>query len=65
VASLAAGPGGDYRAAFARYEHLLRGYVARGQKQALGGRDFLAPAAVWKRRHSSAWLAASLSPLCA
>ncbi len=34
---------GGYRAAFARYEHLLRGYVARGQKQALGGRDFLAP----------------------
>ena len=39
-----AAAGGDYRAAFARYEHLLRGYVARGQKQALGGRDFLAPA---------------------
>jgi 2-polyprenyl-6-methoxyphenol hydroxylase-like FAD-dependent oxidoreductase len=38
-----AAAGGDYRAAFARYEHLLRGYVARGQKQALGGRDFLAP----------------------
>ena len=41
---------GDYRAAFARYEHLLRGYVARGQKQALGGRDFLAPATVKKIR---------------
>jgi 2-polyprenyl-6-methoxyphenol hydroxylase-like FAD-dependent oxidoreductase len=35
---------GDYRAAFARYEHLLRGYVAGGQKQARGGRDYLAPA---------------------
>jgi 2-polyprenyl-6-methoxyphenol hydroxylase-like FAD-dependent oxidoreductase len=35
---------GDYPAAFARYEQLLRPYVARGQKQALGGRDFLAPA---------------------
>jgi len=35
---------GDYRAAFARYEQLLRPYVARGQKQARGGRDFLAPA---------------------
>ena len=35
---------GDYQAAFARYERLLRPYVARGQKQARGGRDFLAPA---------------------
>jgi 2-polyprenyl-6-methoxyphenol hydroxylase-like FAD-dependent oxidoreductase len=35
---------GDYRAAFGRYERLLRPYVARGQKQARGGRDFLAPA---------------------
>jgi len=35
---------GDYQAAFARYEQLLRPYVARGQKQARGGRDFLAPA---------------------
>ena len=34
---------GDYRAAFARYEHLLRGYVAGGQKQARGGASFLAP----------------------
>ena len=41
---------GDYGAAFARYEHLLRGYVARGQKQALGGRDFLAPATAKKIR---------------
>ena len=46
---LAAASGG-YRAAFARYEHLLRGYVARGQKQALGGRDFLAPATEKKIR---------------
>jgi 2-polyprenyl-6-methoxyphenol hydroxylase-like FAD-dependent oxidoreductase len=45
-----AAAGGDYRAAFARYEHLLRGYVARGQKQALGGRDFLAPATEKKIR---------------
>jgi 2-polyprenyl-6-methoxyphenol hydroxylase-like FAD-dependent oxidoreductase len=35
---------GDYRTAFSRYEQLLRPYVARGQKQARGGRDFLAPA---------------------
>ena len=41
---------GDYNPAFARYEHLLRGYVARGQKQALGGRDFLAPATAKKIR---------------
>jgi 2-polyprenyl-6-methoxyphenol hydroxylase-like FAD-dependent oxidoreductase len=34
---------GDYQAAFGRYERLLRPYVARGQKQARGGRDFLAP----------------------
>ena len=45
-----AAAGGDYRVAFARYEHLLRGYVARGQKQALGGRDFLAPATEKKIR---------------
>ena len=45
-----AAAGGDYRAAFARYEHLLRGYVARGQKQARGGRDFLAPATAKKIR---------------
>ena len=37
-------------AAFTRYEHLLRGYVARGQKQALGGRAFLAPATEKKIR---------------
>ena len=34
---------GDYRAAFGRYERLLRPYVARGQKQADGGLKFLAP----------------------
>ena len=34
---------GDYRAAFERYERLLRPYVARGQKQANGGLRFLAP----------------------
>jgi len=38
-----AAAGGDYRAAFARYERLLRPYVAKGQKQARGGKDFLAP----------------------
>jgi 2-polyprenyl-6-methoxyphenol hydroxylase-like FAD-dependent oxidoreductase len=41
---------GDHRAAFGRYEHLLRRYVARGQKQARGGRDFLAPATAEKIR---------------
>ena len=41
---------GDYRAAFARYEHLLRGYVAGGQKQARVGRDYLAPATAKKIR---------------
>jgi 2-polyprenyl-6-methoxyphenol hydroxylase-like FAD-dependent oxidoreductase len=41
---------GDYRAAFARYEHLLRPYVARGQKQARGGQAFLAPATARKIR---------------
>jgi 2-polyprenyl-6-methoxyphenol hydroxylase-like FAD-dependent oxidoreductase len=35
---------GDHRTAFARYERLLRPYVARGQKQAMGGSQFLAPA---------------------
>jgi 2-polyprenyl-6-methoxyphenol hydroxylase-like FAD-dependent oxidoreductase len=39
---------GDYRTAFANYERLLRPYVARGQKQARGGRDFLAPATAKK-----------------
>jgi 2-polyprenyl-6-methoxyphenol hydroxylase-like FAD-dependent oxidoreductase len=41
---------GDYQAAFGRYERLLRPYVARGQKQALGGRDFLAPATATRIR---------------
>jgi 2-polyprenyl-6-methoxyphenol hydroxylase-like FAD-dependent oxidoreductase len=45
-----AAAGGDYRAAFERYERLLRRYVARGQKQARGGRDFLAPATAKKIR---------------
>lgn len=45
-----AAAGGDHRAAFGRYERLLRPYVAKGQKQALGGRDFLAPATEKKMR---------------
>ena len=49
AAELATGRG-DYRAAFGRYERLLRPYVARGQKQARGGRDFLAPATAKKIR---------------
>lgn len=43
-----AAAGGDHRTAFACYERLLRPYVARGQKQARGGRDFLAPATARK-----------------
>jgi 2-polyprenyl-6-methoxyphenol hydroxylase-like FAD-dependent oxidoreductase len=35
--------GGDHRPAFERYQQRLRSYVARGQKQARGGKDFLAP----------------------
>ena len=38
-----AAAGGDYRTAFERYQQLLRPYVAKGQKQARGGRDFLVP----------------------
>jgi 2-polyprenyl-6-methoxyphenol hydroxylase-like FAD-dependent oxidoreductase len=34
---------GGYQAAFQRYQQLLRPYVAKGQKQARGGKDFLAP----------------------
>jgi 2-polyprenyl-6-methoxyphenol hydroxylase-like FAD-dependent oxidoreductase len=34
---------GDHRTAFERYQQLLRPYVAKGQKQARGGKDFLAP----------------------
>jgi len=45
-----AAAGGDHRVAFDRYERLLRPYVARGQKQARGGRDFLAPATAKKIR---------------
>jgi 2-polyprenyl-6-methoxyphenol hydroxylase-like FAD-dependent oxidoreductase len=40
--------GGDHRTAFPRYESMLRDYVARGQKQALGSTAFLAPA-TWRR----------------
>ena len=43
-----AAAGGDYQAAFARYEERLRPYVAKGQRQARGGRDFLAPATARK-----------------
>ncbi len=43
-----AAAGGDYRAAFARYEQRLRPYVAKAQRQARGGRDFLAPATARK-----------------
>ena len=43
-----AAAGGDHRVAFARYEQLLRPYVARGQKQASGGAAFLAPATAKK-----------------
>ncbi|HZR54456.1 MAG TPA: hypothetical protein VFB06_33765 [Streptosporangiaceae bacterium] len=32
-----------YETAFARYERLLRPYVAKGQQQAKGGAAFLAP----------------------
>jgi 2-polyprenyl-6-methoxyphenol hydroxylase-like FAD-dependent oxidoreductase len=40
--------GGDHTLAFDRYERLLRSYVDGGQKQAAGGRDYLAPA-TWKK----------------
>ena len=39
-----AAAGGDHQTAFGRYEQLVRPYVAKGQKQARGGKDFLAPA---------------------
>lgn len=39
---------GDHSAAFGRYEALLRGYVAGGQKQATGAPAFLVPA-TWKK----------------
>jgi 2-polyprenyl-6-methoxyphenol hydroxylase-like FAD-dependent oxidoreductase len=38
-----AAAGGDHQTAFGRYQQLLRPYVAKGQKQARDGRDFLAP----------------------
>jgi 2-polyprenyl-6-methoxyphenol hydroxylase-like FAD-dependent oxidoreductase len=38
----------DHRAAFARYEQQLRGYVEGGQKQATGSTAFLAPP-TWKK----------------
>lgn len=38
-----AAAGGDHRRAFERYERLMRPYVAKGQKQAQGGSEFLAP----------------------
>jgi 2-polyprenyl-6-methoxyphenol hydroxylase-like FAD-dependent oxidoreductase len=34
---------GDHQTAFGRYEQLLQPYVAKGQKQARSGKDFLAP----------------------
>ncbi len=36
-----AAAGEDYRAAFARYENEMRGYVKRGQEQAKGASGFL------------------------
>jgi len=38
-----AAAGGDHQAAFGRYQQLVRPYVAKGQKQARGSKDFLAP----------------------
>jgi 2-polyprenyl-6-methoxyphenol hydroxylase-like FAD-dependent oxidoreductase len=38
----------DWGSAFAAYEKRMRPYVAKGQKQAAGGADFLAPAS-WKQ----------------
>ena len=43
LASELAAAGGDYESAFGRYQRLLRPYVAKGQDQARGGKDFLAP----------------------
>jgi 2-polyprenyl-6-methoxyphenol hydroxylase-like FAD-dependent oxidoreductase len=42
AAELAAADG-DHQVAFQRYQHLLRPYVAKGQRQARGSKDFLAP----------------------
>ncbi|MFB9238612.1 FAD-dependent monooxygenase [Plantactinospora siamensis] len=41
---------GDHTVAFERYERLLRGLVAAGQKQAAGGAGMLAPA-TWRAIH--------------
>jgi 2-polyprenyl-6-methoxyphenol hydroxylase-like FAD-dependent oxidoreductase len=38
-----AAAGGGHQTAFGRYQQLLRPYVAKGQRQARGGKDFLAP----------------------
>jgi 2-polyprenyl-6-methoxyphenol hydroxylase-like FAD-dependent oxidoreductase len=43
LASELAAASGDHQIAFGRYQQLLRPYVAKGQKQARSGRDFLAP----------------------
>jgi 2-polyprenyl-6-methoxyphenol hydroxylase-like FAD-dependent oxidoreductase len=48
LASELAAAGGDHETAFARYEQLLRGYVAGGQKQAADSQAFLAPP-TWKK----------------
>jgi 2-polyprenyl-6-methoxyphenol hydroxylase-like FAD-dependent oxidoreductase len=45
-----AAAGDDHRAAFARYEQLMRDYVTRGQKQAASSQAFLAPATSRKIR---------------
>jgi len=39
---------GDHRAALARYEQRLRGYIEGAQKQAVGNQAFLAPS-TWKK----------------
>jgi len=56
---------GDYAAAFRRYEDLIRPYVAKGQKQAKGGKDFLAPADARKiaQRDRFFRLAAKMAPV--
>jgi 2-polyprenyl-6-methoxyphenol hydroxylase-like FAD-dependent oxidoreductase len=38
-----AAAGSDHQTAFGRYQQLLQPYVAKGQKQARGSQDFLAP----------------------
>lgn len=56
---------GDHAAAFARYERLMRPYVARGQKQARGSKDFLAPAEAKKiaQRDRFFRMAAKMPPM--